>query len=132
MSAVVDTSFLEALHNSREEKHGEAVALAKRMEKGEFGSLLLHEYVFDEAVTLAYSHGNKTGAIAIGDWLLSSKFEFVPSENNLFSEAWQLFRKTSLFSFTDCTIAVLAKKRGAAVITFDKRFSTLPGLRVIN
>lgn len=132
MSALVDTSFLEALHNKREEKHERAKEIVERIDRGEFGKLLLHEYVFDEAVTLALSHSGKADARALGEWLLSSEFELIPSDSLTFKEAWKLFNETESLSFTDCVITAVAKQRGAAVITFDKHFRAIPGLKTIS
>lgn len=132
MSAIVDTSAIIALHNSDEPNNLRAREIFASASKGEFGRLLLPEYVFDEVVTLSYSRKDKKTAMALGEWLLSTEFEFIYSDQTNFSESWELFKKTSQLSFTDCVIASLARKTGAQIITFDKHFKSLTGLRVIS
>ena len=132
MSAIFDTSFIEALHNRREQEHARAKQIMASAIKGEYGRLLLPEYVFDEAVTLAYSRTDKKSALELGERLLSSEFEFVPSDPQTFNQAWETFRKTEKLSFTDCVIIALSKSCGAAVVSFDREFKKIPSLKVIS
>ncbi|MEK6924573.1 MAG: PIN domain-containing protein [Candidatus Micrarchaeota archaeon] len=131
MSAVIDTSVLVAFHNSGDERHADARRLMERAGKGEFGRLLLPEYVFDEAVTLALARSGKENALRLGEWLLNSGFEFVPSDDAAFKAAWALFAKSSELSFTDCFIVAVAASRGAKMVSFDRHFRGVRGLALV-
>ncbi len=132
VSAVIDTSVIVAFFNAEDERHGRARGMMEAASGGEYGVLLLPEYVFDEAVTLALSRKNKQSAIALGQWMLDSPFEFVYSDPLSFDGAWNLFQHSTRLSFTDCFIAVVARERGAAVMSFDEGFQTIAGLKIIS
>lgn len=57
----------------------------------------------------------------------------VPLDNRLCLEAehlaWQLDRRGVVLPLTDIFIACCARRIGAVVLTFDKHFSHIPGLR---
>jgi predicted nucleic acid-binding protein len=58
----------------------------------------------------------------------------VPTDNRLWNEvertAWDLDRKGRMIPLTDIIIACCALRIGAVVLTFDKHFYEVPGLRV--
>ena len=58
---------------------------------------------------------------------------YVPMDNKLWLEAenlaWQLDRRGVVLPLTDILIACCARRIGAVVLTFDKHFSHIPGLR---
>ena len=58
---------------------------------------------------------------------------YVPMDNKLWLEAenlaWQLDRRGVILPLTDILIACCARRIGAVVLTFDKHFSHIPGLR---
>ena len=58
---------------------------------------------------------------------------YVPMDNKLWLEAenlaWQLDRRGVILPLTDIIIACCARRIGAVVLTFDKHFSHIPGLR---
>ena len=60
----------------------------------------------------------------------------VPSDNRLWSQAeqtlWELDRQGVTLPLTDVVIACSARRIGASVLTHDKHFHEIPGLRVIN
>lgn len=57
----------------------------------------------------------------------------VPMDNRLCLEAenlaWQLDRRGVILPLTDILIACCARRIGAVVLTFDKHFSHIPGIR---
>ena len=59
----------------------------------------------------------------------------VPTDERLWSEAenlaWQLDRQGTTLPLTDIVIACCAKRIGAVVLTHDKHFENVPGLRTI-
>jgi hypothetical protein len=58
---------------------------------------------------------------------------YVPMDNKLWKEvenlAWQLDRRGVVLPLTDIIIACCARRIGAVVLTFDKHFSRIPGIR---
>jgi len=58
----------------------------------------------------------------------------VPTDNRLWLEvermAWELDRQGRTLPLTDIVIACCALRIGAVVLTFDKHFHEIPGLRV--
>jgi hypothetical protein len=60
----------------------------------------------------------------------------VPTDNRLWSAAeempWRLDRQGARVPLTDMVIACCAQRIGAVVLTFDRHFSLIPGLRVIS
>jgi hypothetical protein len=60
----------------------------------------------------------------------------VPTDNRLWSAAeemlWRLDRRGAQLPLTDVVIACCAQRIGAVVLTFDRHFSLIPGLRVIS
>jgi predicted nucleic acid-binding protein len=58
----------------------------------------------------------------------------VPTDNRLWEQAeqmlWDLDRHGSLIPLTDAVIACCALRVGAVVLTYDRHFSVIPGLRV--
>jgi len=57
----------------------------------------------------------------------------VPMDNKLWGEVeslvWQLDRGGVILPLTDIIIACCARRIGAVVLTFDKHFSRIPGIR---
>ena len=66
MSILIDTSALIAARNAEDRNHKSAVNNMNSALKGEYGKVFTSDYVFDEAVTLAYMRtGKKIFAISI-------------------------------------------------------------------
>ncbi len=131
MSIVIDTTAIIAFYNKDDENHERARKLMQEASKGGFGALVLTDYVFDEAVTLALARNGKKSAKTLGDWLLNSQFQLVYSDGPAFGRAWELFAKTGRLSFTDCVVASTALKANAQVMSFDEHFNGVPGLKVV-
>jgi len=60
----------------------------------------------------------------------------IPTDDRLWDEAqqtaWELDRKGTVLPLTDIAIACCAKRIGAVVLTFDKHFDQIPGLKTAN
>jgi predicted nucleic acid-binding protein len=58
---------------------------------------------------------------------------YVPTDNKLWADAeqlaWELDRRGVILPLTDIIIACCARRIGAVVLTFDKHFSHIPGIR---
>lgn len=50
-------------------------------------------------------------AMEVGEFLLNSDIEMLKVNDDIFNEAWEIFKKTRM-SFTDCTIAAMVKLFG--------------------
>ena len=58
---------------------------------------------------------------------------YVPMDNRLWADveklAWELDRRGTILPLTDIAIACCARRIGAVVLTFDRHFSLIPGIR---
>ena len=128
---VLDSSFLIAFHNQRDVHHPAAAEVMNRLEAGEWGTVLLPEYVFLEVTTVLAARRDVATAVRVGATLLAAReLEFVPCSDT-FVDAFEVFsrqRKTSL-SFVDAAIVAISRRRGAAhVATFDAELGRIQGL----
>ena len=59
----------------------------------------------------------------------------VPADEHLWTEveslAWDLDRKGTALPVTDLVIACSARRVGAVVLTFDRHFAGIPGIRAV-
>jgi predicted nucleic acid-binding protein len=60
----------------------------------------------------------------------------VPTDNRIWEDAeamlWQLDRSGMILPLPDLVIAACAKRIGAVVLTYDKHFQHIPGVRVVS
>ncbi len=126
MSLLIDTSALIAVRNADDNNHAKARNTMTRAMKGEFGKLFLSDYIFDEAVTIAYIRtGNKNFAEDLGKFARSKPIIFRFLEPIDFERAWELYLqyKDKNFSFTDCTnIAFMERQDVDTLFTYDSEF----------
>lgn len=131
---VVDFSFLVAYHNRRDVHHGAAAATMERLVAGEWGPVLLLEYVFVEVVTVLLARRGLDVAVRVATVLLQARdVEFVPS-SDMFLDALETFRaqRPGRLSFTDAAIVTVARHRDARfVATFDRDLRQVKGLAVV-
>ncbi len=132
--ALLDSSFLIAAHNRGDVHHPVAAETMRRLREGEWGRALLLEYVFLEVVTVLLARRNLKVACTVGDTLLESReIEFVPC-SEIFTAAVETFRGQGRrgLSFTDAAIVAVARRRNVdAVLSFDRGFRGLAGLKVV-
>ena len=132
---VLDSSFLIAYHNTRDVHHAAAARAMVQLLAGTWGPALLLEYVFLEVVTVLRARRGPETAYAVAETLLEAReVRFVPC-SDLFLEALAVFRdqRQGRLSFVDAAIAVVARRdAGGNVLTFDKDFETIGGIRVLN
>ena len=132
MSLFLDTSFLIAIHTAKDEHHSDAIAIKERIKNGEFGQCYFSEYIFDEFVTFLRAKSASTTSITqLGDALLREEIvRMVSIDTQLFSRAWDFFKKINALSFTDCTSVVIAKELNIKYIaSFDSDFDRIIGLK---
>lgn len=125
MGILLDTSFLVALTNVKDENRDAAQALKGRIAKKELGQSYLSDYIFDEFVTfLKARHVPQHKVREIGDALLSDgSIQLLKVDSNAFLQSWEMFKKFDVLSFTDCTTVILASQFGIkSVASFDADF----------
>ncbi|MSP12567.1 MAG: PIN domain-containing protein [Chloroflexi bacterium] len=118
----VDTSFVIALINERDQYHAQALELADKVD-GQ--SLLITDAVLLE-VGNALARSYKVEAIEVIDDLLSSEdVEVVRLTTELFSQAFELY-KTQIdktWGLVDCiSFVVMQNQNIGRVLTFDHHF----------
>ncbi|MBI1971932.1 MAG: type II toxin-antitoxin system VapC family toxin [Candidatus Aenigmarchaeota archaeon] len=131
---ILDSSFIVAYYNTADNNHNKAIGIMKALETGEYGDVLVTDYVFDETVTVAFVRLKSLGkTVKIGDDI--SRFaKMVYMEKNAFEDAWELFKNQSdtKFSFTDCSILSIMKRAGInKIATFDGDFKKIRDIEVV-
>lgn len=126
MTVFLDTSFLKALLDSRDDFHHQAIRIFSQCQKQK-ASLVTTNYIIDEALTLLRARGGLALARKVQRFLAQGAQTLtiirVTIEDD--ANAWQWFEKNwSRLSFTDCTSFAIMKRLGIAhAATFDKHFS---------
>ncbi len=128
MIVFVDSSALKANYDSRDDFHGKATELMRKIaaRSTEITSFMTTDYVLDEAVTLTrFAHSHRK-AVELAEATLSSRFvTVVYSDEGLFSEGMQIFRQHAdkEWSFTDCvSFATMKRYSLGTSFTFDAHF----------
>jgi predicted nucleic acid-binding protein len=131
---ILDTSFIVAFYNTRDENHEKAVKLMEDITKGKYGNLYVTDYIFDESVTVIFIRlKSLSKTIKIGE-VIRKSVEMLEVERRVFEDAWKLFKtqRKTVFSFTDCTTLSIMRKRNIKnIATFDKDFKEIKEINVI-
>lgn len=126
MSVFIDTCALIAARNAEDRDHKSAVNNMTSALKGEYGKVFTSDYIFDEAVTLAYMRtGSKRFALDIGLFARARPITMRFIEPIDFDRAWELYNQydDKKLSFTDCTnIALMERLDIESILTFDSEF----------
>lgn len=122
MKILVDTLFVVALVNQRDQFHEQALALADRFEHY---PLLITDAVLLE-IGNALSRNYKQEAVAIIEQFLSAEeVEIVNLTPRLFSEAFSLYQthQDKAWGLVDCVSFVVMRERSIdQALTFDQHF----------
>lgn len=130
MMLAVDTNVLIRILISDNEQR-EQIELARKFAK-KAKLLFVSQVVQVELVwvlEVAYKL-NKADIVRILQHLQANE-AFQLQHDAEFSEALQLFQANNV-DFSDCIILMESKKINSAVITFDKKFSRLPGVTFLH
>ena len=131
---LLDTSFVVAFHNQRDAHHSPASEVFPRIVRGEWGGILLLEYVFLEVVTVLAARRDLATAVLVGEILLGAReIELVPC-SPIFLPAYRVFREQdpARMSFADAAIVAVARERAAtAIATFDADFHELSDVEIV-
>ena len=118
----IDTQFVIALINQRDENHKQASELA---EKYENQPLLTTDGVLLE-IGNALARNFKDQAVeAIDDFLTSNDVEIIHLTPQLFDQGFSLYKKhkDKTWGLVDCiSFAVMRKQKINSVLTFDRHF----------
>jgi predicted nucleic acid-binding protein len=120
---LVDTAFVIALINRRDQFHPQALELADRFEG--------HPLLVTDAILLeignALARSHKPEAIeVIEQFLASDEVEIVYLSTQLFQQAFALYRQYAdkEWSLVDCISFVVMRQAGVnQVLTFDRHFA---------
>ncbi|QGA80309.1 type II toxin-antitoxin system VapC family toxin [Candidatus Nanohalobium constans] len=113
MAKLLDTSFLIAYHNKRDEHHDRAREL--RPEK-----IVVNDYIYAEVLDTIYSSQGKKKAVNYSKFLEKSA-KVIPVTQPIMKKTVQNFQEKDL-SFTDASIAATAQKLNMDIVSFDKDF----------
>jgi predicted nucleic acid-binding protein len=123
----VDTSAWYALKATDDRFHDSAVSFYHELITGRHGSLVVSDYVLDEAATLLMAtKGGETATRFLDDSLSSKSVRLVWIEPELFHQANKTFKTGSGrgWSFTDCTsFELMHRLKIGTAFAFDKHFN---------
>lgn len=125
MGVFLDTSFLVALVNADDENHKIAQSVKARIANKELGQPYISDYIFDELVTFLKSRHVRPEKIEeFGDSLLKDgSIKLLKIDSAAFFQSWELFKKSTGLSFTDCTSIVLVTEFGIKnIASYDSDF----------
>lgn len=130
----LDSSFLVAWEVDKDQNYEKASKIGYQIIAGEFGDLVIFDYIFDETITVTFQKTkNLEKAVSVGV-SLKETIEIIYVEEGIFEEAFEIFKsqKGTKFSFTDCTILALMKWYGIKnIATFDEDFEDVEGINVV-
>jgi predicted nucleic acid-binding protein len=123
-SVFLDSSFLIALHSSRDQYNLLAVATWRAQQpKPHF---ITTTFVLDEVVSYLNRHDGHDRAVEVGVQMLRSpSISLLPVDERLLGKAWDYFVRHAdkKYSLTDCISFVVMEERGVPqALTFDRRF----------
>lgn len=115
MAILLDTSFLIAYHNKKDEHH-------KRARQIDPEDGIINDYVFNETVNLVMVRNDHRKAVDYSQFLRKA-LRIVRVSKPIFDEAAEKFEDHEV-SFTDASIAATAEKIGInQVAAFDEDFN---------
>ena len=123
MAKLLDTSFLIAYHNKRDEHH-------ERAREIQIDEKVINDYIYAEVLNILYSRQGRSKAREYGRFLDKST-QIVRVSQPIFKQARENFMVKDL-SFTDAAIAATAQKLGLDLISFDEDFEQFDDLERIS
>ena len=126
---LVDTGFLIALTNHRDEMHARAVAWGQAVQGRE--ALVVTEYVLTECLNRLSRPEVRGVGIVLAEEIFgeNSGFRYVPGSRRLFDAGFDLFvrRRDKAWSLTDCISFALMTDRGMTQALAHDRHFEQPG-----
>ncbi len=131
---LLDSSFIVAYSNERDQNHAKASEIAKAIDDGKYGIPAVTDYIFDEVVTVMLSRtGNLPQVVDLGEKLLKAN-RFLRIDEEIFQSAWEAFanQRNRRLSFTDCTCFEICESNGISIIaTFDGDFAGVGSIKLV-
>jgi predicted nucleic acid-binding protein len=129
---MLDTSFVVAYYNTRDQNHEHAAKTAKLLATQNY-PLYITDYIFGEIITVSFFKLKSLGkAVHVGKMVLES-CNLLHTEKEIFEQAWKIFSEQKLrLSFVDCTtVAAMRGQKMQKIATFDGDFSKISGLEIL-
>lgn len=128
MNLLADSSAWLALYDVRDKHHSLAEAAFKDLGQQKV-KFIVTDLIWVETVTLLRYRGSHQQAVFSGDWLrFAPSVRFIKIDDELWGEAWKLFRRYSDkdFSFADCaSFGVMRQLDLDTAFTFDQHFKQM-------
>lgn len=131
----LDSSAIIAYKNKDDVNHKKAVVIFSRIADGEYGQVVISEFVFSEVVTVLLLRKGPKTALEVGEILRNAEELVMIRASILFDRAWDIFKsqKGSKFSFVDASsIACLQDRSIKQIATFDRDFGGIESVNVVN
>lgn len=131
LAIFLDTSFLIAYYNEKDQNHSKASNIAGRIENGDYGYVYASDYVLDEFFTyMQKKHRNPDFCYELADgWINRNEgiAEILEVGYDLFYNSLQLFmtqnKERKPLSVNDCTIVKICEvNKIQYLVTFDDGF----------
>lgn len=133
MAIFIDASVFCAFANERDVHHTKAVTILEDILHDKHGKHITTDYVFDELISVTMRRTSREIAKEFGTHLLNSEVFIAKIDSGIFQKAWEFFKSTENFNFTDCTIlAFMESFEMKKLATFDKEFKKVGWLEVID
>ncbi len=122
ISIIIDSSIIVSAYNTDDQNHEIGLKIIADIESERYGKeIFISDFIFDETMTAIFVRmKDKEAAVNVGRHLMNSCIMLKVTER-IFSEAFDVFSRKNILSFTDCTIISMAESYGIShIATFDK------------
>jgi len=126
----IDSNVFIGAYNPRDEHHGEAAAILKRVDRGELGTAIITDYILDEVLTFVRRKLGAEKSLEVLNAILSSEnVDVAKIDEEIFDAAIVVFEKYKRLSFTDATTVTYMNAREIQkLISFDGGFDGIKSL----
>ncbi len=133
MSVFLDSTFFIAFTNTKDPNHRKAREISEMIKEGQFGSIYISTYIFDEVLAFTLSRNSHGLAVGLGEVMLGEDMTMLDIPKAIFDQSWELFKERENLSFTDCTTAKLAENyKIKNIVTFDNGFKQFKSLNILS
>ncbi len=133
MSIFIDASVFCAFANERDVHYKKAVKIIHDIIRTKYGKQVTTDYIFDELIAVITRRASRRIAKEFGTTLLNSEVFIAKVDSGIFQEAWEFFKNTENFNFTDCTtLAFMKTFEIKKIATFDKEFKKVKWTEVVD
>jgi len=131
----LDSSFIISIEVETDQNHKRALEIQEKVIRGEFGPIVISDYVFDEVITVTFGKTKDLNKTSLVGENLRNSLKIIKIDNETFENTWEIFKnqKNTKFSFTDCSILALMEKEDIKnIATFDEDFKKIKTINIIN